>query len=100
MDLCVIAALIEKEELLGQANCQLPLLTGTEGDLTIDRWHPATTVSTQCSFLKVGRKYIITASGGVQIESWQVVQQAEKDAQVLKARELSAPPDSRTWWWN
>ena len=70
MDLCVIAALIDQEQLLDRAGCELPIMTGENGDFLPESWNPPKTVSSQCSVMKRGSEYIITASGGVQINAY------------------------------
>lgn len=100
MDLCVVAALIQKEDLLGLAGCQLPLLTNPKGDLMIDNWTVPKQVSTQCSYLKIGTNYVITASGGVQIESWEVAEKSTVSPAVKEVHARAASSGGKTWWWN
>lgn len=100
MDLAVIAALIEQEQLLSVANCQLPVLMRPDSELMTDGWNPAKTVATQCSFIKKGSNYVITASGGVDINSWQVIQKTVKDARVAETRQQASPPATTKWRWD
>lgn len=101
MDLSVVAALLHKEDLCGQAGCQLPLLTDANGSLQYLTWHAPKTVATECSFMKSGKDYIITASGGVLVESFEVVQKSEVNQQLPKVREKSAAPkNGKSWYWN
>ncbi len=99
MDLCVIAALIDQEQLLDRAGCELPILTGENGDFLPESWNPPKTVSSQCSVMKRGSEYIITASGGVQINAYRYASQAETNAEVGAVHEKAAPEADR-WWWN
>ena len=101
MDMCVIAALIKKEGLLAKANLSLPLLTDSEGDLMIDSWNPPKQVATQASATKKGRNWIITASGGVLVDSWQAASETVVDEGTGKVRTASGrPADRKQWWWN
>jgi hypothetical protein len=86
MDMCVIAALIAKEDLLTKANCKLPTLLGETGNFQVLEWNVPKTVETQTSSLKRGREYIITASGGVDINSWQVADRLEVRPEVSAIR--------------
>ena len=70
MDLCIVAAVIDQHDLTAQAGCSLPLLTGSNGDLMTEHWFAPKTVPPECSFLKTRSGWIVTASGGVQIESF------------------------------
>jgi hypothetical protein len=101
MDMCVVAALIEKEDLAGLAGASgFPLLTGTQGRLAPEKGATPQTVSTKCSYLKIGRNYVITASGGVQIESWEVASKSKVDANVKRVHSKAAASADSTWWWN
>jgi hypothetical protein len=95
-----VAALIEKERLLDRAQLSLPLLTDPEGKLLFDPLQPPKTVPSQCSYLKKGRSYIITASGGVEIDAWGVVEKNQTDAAVDKVHRASTGPQNGNWWWN
>ncbi len=95
MDLCVIAAVIDKNNLDEKAGLDLSGLTSD--DIPIQSFDAPKTVSTQCSFTKRGREYLITASGGVQIESWQVANKSQVDARVSKVYEQAAEA-GQSWW--
>ncbi len=99
MDLCVIAALIEKEAMLDKVGMELPLLTNPEGDLKLAEWHAPKTIGTQISALKAGRNFIITASGGVQVESWEVASRSEMHGQVEDIRARAKATGKKSWWW-
>ena len=99
MDLCVVAALLEKEDLFTKAECPLAVLRDSESGAQHESWFPARTVSTQCSVVKRGRNFIITASGGVQIGSWQVLDQVEDRPGLERIREASQG-EGTAWWWN
>jgi hypothetical protein len=99
MDLCVVAALIEKEGLLSKVKLELPTLLGKDSELTPIAWHAPKSVATQASFLKSGRNYIITASGGVEVTSWEVASRSENSAKVAALREKTKVP-AGAWWAN
>jgi hypothetical protein len=63
-------------------------------------WPAPTTVATQCSFIRRDREYVITASGGVEIASWQVASKAEVDSKVGSVREKAAMPAPGALWSN
>ena len=99
MDMCVIAALIEKEGLADRANCQLPAIRSAKEGFPTEVWHAAKTVAPEVSFVKVRGGMQVTASGGVDITSWQVANQSKADAKVDSLR-TTATKDSDSWWWN
>ncbi len=101
MDMCVIAALISKEGLMEKAGCSLPLLTADDSMLMIESWNPPKQVATQSSATKKGRDWIITASGGVLVDSWRVASESKVDAKTGQVHEAAArPADRKQWWWN
>jgi hypothetical protein len=98
MDMCVVAALIEKERLSEVAGCSLPLLTGASPELALEKWNAAKTISPEVGFLKIRNAWIVTASGGVQIESWQAASRAEPDSNVTVVRKQATPSSQSLWW--
>ncbi|ADB18255.1 protein of unknown function DUF1598 [Pirellula staleyi DSM 6068] len=98
MDLCVVAALIAKEGLLEKANLKIPTLLGEDNNLAIQEFSAAKTIDTQCSFVKRGREFVITASGGVEISSWQACEKSEISAEVKKVHSTAAPAGNSIWW--
>ncbi|HZN36173.1 MAG TPA: DUF1598 domain-containing protein, partial [Pirellulaceae bacterium] len=100
MDLCVVAALIQKEGLQQKANLQLPTLQGQDSKFELVYWHAPKTVATQCSFVKRGSEYIITASGGVEIASWEVAGKSILNAEVGQVRSKATPQTAGSLWWN
>jgi hypothetical protein len=100
MDMCVVAALIHKEDLIGLAGGNSAALLADAKDSAAP-WNAPKTVPTLCSFLKIGSNYVITASGGVQIESWEVAARSEVDPQVKAIHgKAAAAGDNTSWWWN
>lgn len=96
MQLAVVGALIEKEHLLDRAQLQLPYLLGEE---KLAAYPVPRQVHTQASFVKKGRNWLISASGGVQMFPGQVAAQTETSAALAPARDqLAARPTH--WWWN
>jgi hypothetical protein len=101
MDMCVIAALITSENLVALAGGpDFPLVTGRGAAFAVENWFAPKSMPTRCSYLKVGRSYVITASGGVQIESWDIAARNELDAAIGRVREKAAQPTGSGWYWN
>ena len=99
MDMSVAAALIAKEDLLAKAGCQLPLIADSNSKLGVTSWIAPRFVDTQCSATKRGREYIITASGGVEIASWQVVEKTTDAPEVDTVRSKVAPKGAESLYW-
>jgi hypothetical protein len=59
-------------------------------------------IDPQCSFIRGRSGWVVTASGGVDISSFSVVEQKKVDSSLTgKLAELSRSSDSeQSWWWN
>lgn len=95
MDLAVVAALIEKEQLLQQASLDLPRMLEDE---LLEQFNAPETVASQASFIQKGRNYVISASGGVEVYPWEIVGEREESTAVAAVRTRSEPTGS--WWWD
>lgn len=99
MDLSVVAAVIEREALADRTGVNISTLLND--DVRLESRAVPTTLPTQCSFANIGAKgYIVTASGGVQIDSWSVAQNSEVVAGVEKISQVALAAHSDRWWWN
>ena len=99
MDMSVVAAIIERERLADKTGADISTLLND--DIRLDSRPVPETVPTQCSFVNVARKgYIVTASGGVQVDSWSVAEKSEVVAGTEKVAELAMADHKDRWWWN
>jgi hypothetical protein len=99
MDMCVVAALIAKEQLLIKANCQLPTLWGAQSKLGVQSMNTPKEVESLCSSVKRGDS-VVVMSGGVQIGSWQVADKMETRPAVVQARAKAKNTGASSIWWN
>jgi hypothetical protein len=99
MDLCVIAALIAKENLLAKANLELPALTAANSKLQPVEWNAPTQVDTQCSVVHRSGKAFLTASGGVDINSWAIADKTEEVSTVGEIRQKAAAKSAGGLYW-
>ena len=100
MDMCIVGALLQHEDLLGRAGCTFPLLMTDHSDLRPIELRVPQTIDTQVSFVKRGRNYIISASGGVLIESWLMASRSEVGDKMEATSARVIRPDDAKWWWN
>ena len=56
-------------------------------------------VATQATFLKRGGKWVVTASGGVQLFPWQIADEQEEVAALGELRTETASKENKAWWW-
>ncbi len=95
MDLAVIGALIEKEQLAASAGLEAPWLMGQE---ELDRYAAPTRTASKASAVRKRGGWVISASGGVEMAPWHVASEAETVEAVGNARaEMSSDVDE-LWW--
>ncbi len=100
MDMCVVAAIIDQYELGATAGCNLNLFTLSSSELMPEHWFAPKTVPPQCSFLKTKSGWVVTASGGVQIESFRVASNVEANESIQQVRTSAGTPNGTSWYWN
>jgi len=99
MDMCVVAALIAKEQLLVKSNCQLPMLWGSRGKLAVQAMNVPKEVESLCSSVKRGDS-VIVMSGGVQIGSWQVADKLQTRPELAATRAKAQAANTSSVWWH
>ncbi len=101
MDLNIVATVISGHELGEVAGCDFGLLRGEGDSLPPPKWRTPKTISPECSFVRGQRGWTVSASGGVEINPWQVVsQQSKADASVKSVYHKAVADQSARWWWN
>ena len=100
MDMCVVAALIEKNHLWEKAGLSVPILTEQDSALKLEKSNAATQIPPEFSFLRTRNSWIVTASGGVQVESWQVASNVKTSSELGEVcQQAVAPRSSQSIWW-
>ncbi|MEQ8847556.1 DUF1598 domain-containing protein [Botrimarina sp.] len=95
-DLAVVASLLTLEDLWTVAELATPQLAV---EFEPEEYATPKYVATQASFLKRGAKWVITASGGVQVFPWQVADKSEESPQLAELRESQGAANADAWWW-
>jgi hypothetical protein len=99
MDLAVIAALLVKEDLPARAGCDLRLLT-EDKRVAVAEYPVPKTIDSRASLIRKDRQWIISVSGGVELDSWSVLDRVEMRADLVQTRAKSAAKESGRWWWD
>ena len=94
MDLAVVGALLAKEGLLDKSGLQVPNLMGEQ---PLDEYPAPRSVPSQASFVKAGRNWVVSVSGGVQIFPWQVADRTEVSKDLASTRPQH--PAVKSWYW-
>jgi hypothetical protein len=95
MDLAVVGALLVKERLLEKSGLDAPSILRDE---PLAEFPAPRSVPSQASFIRAGRGWIVTVSGGVQIYPWQVADKTEVANDLASAR-TEQPAADRGWYW-
>jgi hypothetical protein len=100
MDMCVVTALIEKNRLWEKAGLSVPILTEQDSPLKLQKSNAAKQIPPEVSFLRTRNSWIVTASGGVQVESWQVASNVKTSSELSDVRQQAlSPRSSKSIWW-
>ncbi len=95
MDLAVVAALLEHHQLLSLAGFDLPQMMQ---EAPVAQFYAPTKVDSMVSFVKPGRNWVVSVSGGVQFLPWLVADNTEQDDKIAKVREQISTSDGQ-WYW-
>jgi hypothetical protein len=95
MDLAVIGALIEKEQLARRAGLEAPWLMSQE---ELDRYPAPTRTSSKASVVRKRGGWVISASGGVEMAPWQIADRTEMVESIGNARAEMASDIEDFWW--
>lgn len=96
-DLSVVAALIAKRDLYGASNCQLNVLLD-RSRVRGPRFEVPQTVDSRASFVKARQGWVVSVSGGVDVDAWAVVEKT-RETDSLEATYLRALERDDRWWW-
>jgi hypothetical protein len=101
MDLAVLGALISKERLLQRAGMN-PRTLNDPAQLAAMQLPAPRQIDSQASLIKKGRNYMISVSGGVQMNPWAIVEKVEREASLgsVHAGEAASVAEASNWWWN
>ena len=99
MDLCVVAALIESQNMQSQAACDLSSLLGESANISTVKFDIPQSLDPQVNFLQTVQGYIVSASGGVMIESWHIASNTKENDAVSQTRTAGIQWKSGNSWY-
>lgn len=100
IDLSVVATLIVQERLDETAGVDLDLLMGRGPEVPVAVFTAPAAISPECSFLRGRKGWIVTTSGGVDVNAFEIVERQAADPTLGAVHGKSAASDSQSWWWN
>jgi hypothetical protein len=100
MDLAVVAAILRKHDLLITAGVSVPAISGENRQIVLPSRTVPQTVSSQSSFARIGNSWMVTTSGGVQVDSWGVLENVQIDNAIASVANRVTPANrpNRLWW--
>jgi hypothetical protein len=99
MDLALVTAILASGDLLTRVHLELPML------LDDTRLQPAAhripkNVDSHASAFKRGRTWVVSVSGGVELDVPRVVNAAELQVEAREAWMRASPKRIESWWWD
>lgn len=99
VDLAVFAALITQESLLEVGNCPLTAMTDP-GRLVGEKFSVPRQVASIASAQKGRSGWIVSVSGGVDLDTWNVLKKVEVNPDLETLRAKQAADAGQRWWWD
>lgn len=99
IDLAVVAALISKENLAGKAGLDMGALLDP-GVYETEQFPIPKQVDTKASYVETASGFVLSASGGVELNSWEVADHKETSEDLEPIRTKVADSRDKSWWWN
>jgi len=99
MELAVVGALITHHDLAARADCDLRLLWD-EKQLPVAQYNVPKTLASRASLVRRDREWIVSVSGGVAIDSWEVLKKVDVQADLADVRAKASASKPERWWWD
>lgn len=103
IDLAVVAAIVTKHGLVAQAGLDSSLLLDAS-QVEPGRYRVPKLTPSRASYVQRDASYIVSISGGVDLDSWGVLGRSTERATLAAIRTSGTPPESRhdapRWWWD
>ncbi|QDT05369.1 hypothetical protein K227x_37690 [Rubripirellula lacrimiformis] len=99
MDLTVVATLIVQERLAETAGVDLATLSKSNG-VELASYAVPRSIDPQCSFIRGRAGWVVTASGGVDINAFSIIENQKTESAVGETRGAMLASATDRWWWN
>jgi hypothetical protein len=99
IDLAVVGAILAKGQLFQRAGMKASLLTDA-ASVDVARYPAPRTTPSRASFVQRGQEYIVSISGGVDLDSWAVLDKMSERVELERVRTVAAAPRAAAWWWD
>jgi hypothetical protein len=99
MDLALVTAVLASGDLLKHVGLELPMLLD-DSRLEAAEHRVPKSVPSHASALRRGDDWVVSVSGGVELDVPRVINAAEVQADVGEARIGASPNHGDSWWWD
>jgi hypothetical protein len=99
MDLALVTAILASNDLLKHVDLELPMLLDNTR-LKLATYPVPKSVASHASAHRKGRSWVVSVSGGVELDVPRVVNKAHVQAQVGEVRSQTSPNHVSSWWWD
>lgn len=89
IDMSIVATLIVQENLAQKAGLDLAVLSGSDSVVEVMECHTPKTIEPRCSFIKGRGGWVVTTSGGVDVNAFEVVANQTTDESVSETQTLA-----------
>lgn len=95
-DLAVAAAVIAQNRAMANTGLTAPQLTGQQ---QLAEYPTPRRVASRANFVKKGNRWVVTASGGVQVYPWEISDRSEQSDTLADVRKDAIAKNASNWWW-
>ena len=99
MDLALVTAILASSDLLTDVHLELPMLLD-DTRLQLAAHRIPKNVASHASALRRGETWVVSVSGGVELDVPRVVNAAELQVELREARMQASPKRIESWWWD
>lgn len=100
IDLAIVGAILTSQRCGERANYELPLWSDAK-QVAVRKFDVAATTPSRASVVNRGSQWIVSVSGGVDLDSWSVVEKAVESRDLVAKRQQARPPANVAgWWWD
>lgn len=99
MELAITAGLIVREDLPQKAGYSMPTLLQPT-TVEVAAFPAPKQVDSKASVMKKGRNWLISASGGVQINTPSILKDVKTSPELDSIRTKAESTETTSWWWN
>ncbi len=99
MDLALVTAVLATGDLLTRVGLEAPMLLD-DARLQLAPHHVPKTVASHASAIRRSRSWVVTVSGGVELDVASPVNDAGVNGKVRDARMRAGPSHANSWWWD